>query len=49
MSTAKRQREIFDKIIAGMDKVYEKLIEYKKFKNTELVIMQDGKIIKLKP
>ena len=34
MTKAERQNEIFEKIIKGMDKVYEKLIEYKKQKNS---------------
>ena len=38
-----------DKIIASMDLVYEKLIEYKRKINSELVVMQDGKIVHLKP
>ncbi|WP_168801961.1 hypothetical protein [Chryseobacterium candidae] len=37
------------KILAGMDKVYEKLIEFKKKMNSELVIMQDDKIVRIKP
>ncbi|MCE2962147.1 MAG: hypothetical protein ACK5UE_12320 [Chitinophagales bacterium] len=49
MNAAERQNEIFNKIIKGMDKVYEKLIEYKKLKNSELVVMQDGKILRIKP
>jgi hypothetical protein len=37
------------KILEAMDKVYEKLIEYKKRMNSELVVMKDGKIVKIKP
>jgi hypothetical protein len=37
------------KILEGMDKVYEKLIEFKKRMNSELVIMKNGKIVKVKP
>jgi hypothetical protein len=37
------------KILEGMDKVYEKLIEFKKKMNSELVIIKDNKIIKIKP
>jgi hypothetical protein len=37
------------KILAGMDKVYEKLIEFKKKMNSELVILKDDKIIRIKP
>jgi hypothetical protein len=37
------------KIIDGMDKVYEKLIEFKKKMNSELVVMKDDKIVRIKP
>ena len=37
------------KMLEGMDKVYEKLIEFKKKMNSELVIIKDNKIIKIKP
>ncbi len=37
------------KIIEGMDKVYEKLIEFKKKMNSELVILKDNKIVRIKP
>jgi hypothetical protein len=37
------------KIIDGMNKVYEKLIEFKKKKNSELVILKDNKIVRIKP
>ena len=31
-----------------MDKVYEKLIEFKKKMNSELVVLRDNKIIRVK-
>jgi hypothetical protein len=37
------------KIFESMVKVYEKLIEQKKKMNSELVILRDGKIVKVKP
>jgi len=37
------------KILEGMDKVYEKLIEFKKKANSELVVLKDGKIVRVKP
>jgi hypothetical protein len=37
------------KIVEGMDKVYEKLIEFKKKMNSELVVLKDNKIIRVKP
>lgn len=37
------------KILDGMDQVYEKLIEFKKRMNTELVVLKNDKIIRVKP
>ncbi len=37
------------KILEGMDKVYDKLIEFKKKMNSELVILKDNQIVRIKP
>ncbi len=37
------------KILKGLEKVYERLIEFKKTKNSELVVIRDNKIVKIKP
>ena len=37
------------KILNGMDKVYDKLIEFKKKMNSEIIILKDNKIIRIKP
>lgn len=49
MTKKDKQIELRDKIVKGLEKVYERLIEFKKEKNSELVIMQEGKIVKIKP
>ena len=49
MTTKDKQIELRDKILKGLEKVYEKLIAFKKEKNSELVIMQGSKIVKIKP
>ena len=49
MTTIEKQIETKNKILIGLEKVYEKLIEFKKQKNSELVIMRDKKIIRIKP
>lgn len=49
MKNTDKQNEIFDKIITGLEKVRERLIEFKKQKNSEIVIMKNGKIVKIKP
>jgi len=49
MTTVEKQMELRDKILVGLEKVYERLIEFKKQKNTELVVLRDNKIVKIKP
>lgn len=49
MTKKDKQIELKEKIVKGLEKVYERLIEFKKEKNSELVIMQEGKIVKIKP
>lgn len=49
MTTIEKQIELKDKILVGLEKVYEKLLEFKKYKKTELVVMRDNKIVKIKP
>jgi hypothetical protein len=49
MTTVEKQIELKNKILVGLEKVYERLIEFKKLKNTDLVIIKDNKIIKIKP
>ncbi|WP_461534333.1 hypothetical protein [Sinomicrobium sp.] len=49
MTKKDKQIELKNKIVKGLEKVYEKLIEFKKENNSELVVMQNGKIVKIKP
>ena len=39
MTTIEIQKEEKNKILKGLEKVYEKLLEFKKIKKTELVIL----------
>ena len=48
MNKVKRSEHL-QKIIDGMDLVYERLIEFKRKNNSELVILRNGRIIKIKP
>lgn len=49
MKTVEKQKELFDKILTGLERSYEKLLEFKKQKKTDLVIMKDNKIVRIKP
>lgn len=48
MTTVKKQMELRDKIMDGLKKTYENLIEFKRQKGSELVILKDGKVTKIK-
>lgn len=48
MTKLERQKEEEKKIVKGLKLVYKRLLEFKKAKNSPLVIMKDGKIVKIK-
>ena len=48
----KKDKKISDqqaKILVGMDRVYEKLIVFKKRMNSDLVVLKGKKIVHIKP
>lgn len=49
MTTIEAQTEQMNKILKGLEKVHERLLEFKKQKNSELVVLRDGKIVRIKP
>lgn len=49
MTKKDKQIELKEKVIKGLEKAYDQLIEFKKQKNSELVIMKNGEIVKIKP
>lgn len=49
MTQKNQQIEFRNKIVKGLEKVYERLIEFKKSKNSELDVMQGTKLVKIKP
>lgn len=49
MTTTEKHIDEKNKILKGLEKAYEKLVEFKKMKNSELVILRDNKIVRIKP
>lgn len=43
------QKDINKKIVEGLEKAYQRLLEFKRQKQTELVILKDNKIVRIKP
>ncbi len=44
-----KQTELRDKIIAGLEIAYERMLEFKRQKNSVVVVARDGKIVRIKP
>lgn len=38
-----------DKIIKGLERAYKKLIEFKKYKKTPIIVFKDGKVVEIYP
>lgn len=49
MTTIEIQIKEKNEILKGLEKTYETLLEFKKSKNSELVVLRDNKIVKIKP
>ncbi|MFT4092087.1 MAG: hypothetical protein QM640_00515 [Niabella sp.] len=49
MTISEIQTEEKNKILKGLEKVYARLLEFKKAKNSELVVIRDSKVVKIKP
>jgi hypothetical protein len=49
MTTRETQIKEKNDILKGLEKVYENLLEFKKSKNSELVVLRNNKIVKIKP
>lgn len=49
MGIKEQLQELEDKIAKGLEGAYEKMLKFKKHKNTPLVISEDGKVVKIHP
>ncbi len=47
--TTQNRIERREKILKGLEKAYEKMLEFKKKNNSEIVIIKENKIVKIKP
>lgn len=46
---SEEQKEFSKKILAGLHLAYERMIEYKKYKKSVIVVEREGKIVGLDP
>lgn len=49
MDNNKYFKEERDKIIAGLEEAYKRLVEFKKQKNSPMVVSKEGKILEIDP
>lgn len=49
METKDQLKEERDKIVKGLEEAYRKLVEFKKAKNSPLVIVRNVKIVEIDP
>jgi hypothetical protein len=49
MTKDEKRADFRKKVLHGLELTYEKLIEFKKQKKSELVVMRDNKIVRIKP
>lgn len=47
--TKKAEIDFKNKLLKGLEEAYDKMLEFKKQHNSEVVIMRGDKIIRLKP
>ncbi len=47
--TKKEHKEFSEKLLAGLHLAYERMIEFKKYKKSNIVVGRDGKIVELDP
>jgi len=47
--TDKEHKEFSKKMMAGLQLAYERMIEFKKYKKSTIIVKRDGKIVELDP
>lgn len=49
MDNKNQMDEQTKKILRGLEKSYQKLVEFKRYKNSPLVVAKDGVIVEIQP
>ncbi|MTI23914.1 hypothetical protein E1163_03015 [Fulvivirga kasyanovii] len=49
MRTKEQLKEERDKIVKGLEETYRRLVEFKKQKNSPMIIIKDGEVVALDP
>ena len=49
MGTKEQLKEERDKIVKGLEETYKRLVEFKKHKNSPMIVLREGKIVAVDP
>jgi len=49
MGTKDKLKELEEKITKGLEESYKKMVKFKRYKNSPIVISKDGEIVKIDP
>jgi imidazolonepropionase-like amidohydrolase len=49
MGTKEQLKEERDRIVKGLEETYRRLVEYKKQKNSPMIVVRNGKIVAVDP
>jgi hypothetical protein len=49
MKNKKKLLELEDKVAKGLEEAYRKMVEFKKYKKSPIIVSRDGKIVEIDP
>ena len=49
MGIKEQLQELENKIAQGLEEAYQKMVKFKKQKNSPVIVSRDGKVIEIKP
>ena len=49
MGIKEQMQELEDKIARGLEEAYRKMVEFKKYKKTPMIVSKNGKVIEIEP
>jgi hypothetical protein len=49
MKNKKKLLELEDKVAKGLEEAYRKMVEFKKYKKSPIIVSRDGKVVEIDP
>jgi len=49
MGNREQMQELGEKIAHGLEEAYRKMVEFKKYKKTPMIVSKDGKVVAIPP